>query len=88
MMMVLPGFGEIFVPARVRLTIALVITYVLLPVLSEKLPGMPENGIQLGLLLLAEVLLGALVGGLARLLQSILHISGMIMAFLSSLAAS
>ncbi len=37
MVMLLPGVGELNLPARVRLTIALVLTAVLLPLASEGL---------------------------------------------------
>lgn len=88
LIMMLPGIGEIFVPERIRLTFALVFTYVLFPMLSPKMPDFPESAIRLVLLVLAEILTGAFIGGLARLIQSLLHVAGMIMAFLSSLAAA
>ena len=40
--MLLPGFGEVFVPARVRLMIALAITLVLTPLVAPSLPCSPD----------------------------------------------
>ena len=43
--MVLPGYGEPFVSPRLRLLLALLISLVVAPVLSQTLPAMPESEI-------------------------------------------
>jgi flagellar biosynthetic protein FliR len=89
MIMIMPGIGEVFVQMRLRLLIALTFSYVLFPVISSKLPAeVPSSGASIVLLILGEVVIGLFIGGIARLLQSVLHTGGMIMAFLSSLAAA
>lgn len=88
LMAIMPAIGEIFVPVRIRLLAALAVSWVVFPVLSEKLPPLPDNGVALSLLVLGEIVIGFFIGGLARLLQSVMHTAGMIMAFLSSLAAA
>ena len=84
--MVMPGFGEIYVPTFVRLAIALGITLALAPVLAPAVPPQPDNPFQLLLLLGGEIGIGLLLGGIARLTMSALHVAGTVIAFKSGLA--
>ncbi len=88
MIMLMPGVGEMFVPARVRLLFALGVSFILTPVLSEHLPPLPDNEMKMTVLLFGEIIIGIFIGAMARLLQSVVHVAGMIMAFMSSLGAA
>lgn len=83
---VLPGLGEAYVPVRVRLLIALLLTAVTVPVLAEKLPSIPTSGIGMFLLILGEVVIGLFVGMVARVLISSLATAGTVIAFLTGFA--
>ncbi len=83
-----PGFGEVYVSARSRLVTALTISFVLTPVLSPLLPAPPGEFTLMVVILLSEALVGLFIGASIRMLQAILHISGMIIAFQSSLASA
>jgi flagellar biosynthesis protein FliR len=80
MVMLLPGLGELSVPVRVRLTIALVLTAVLLPA--------HRNAYQIDLrtfgpvvaMLGQELLIGAVLGLTARLTISALQVAGSVIA--------
>ena len=80
MVMLLPGLGELTVSPRVRLTIALVLTAVILP--------LHRNDYQIDLrafgpvllMLGQELLIGAVLGLLARLTISALQIAGSVIA--------
>lgn len=85
-MMLMPGIGEAYVYARVRLGVALALSLVLLPVVQSGLPGMPPTPVELVILLLGEIVQGLVIGGAARLLLSALNVAGMIISFQSSLA--
>ena len=85
-MMLMPGFSASFVSARVRLLFALAISFVLTPVLAESLPGLPASVSGLFLLLAAETLIGAFLGGLTRILVSMLQTAGTVIAYVSSMA--
>ncbi len=85
--MILPGFGEAYVPTRVRLLLAAVFSVLLAPVIQH-LPPMPDNIMNLFTLLLAEILIGLFLGGLSRMLISAVHMAGMIIAYQSSLASA
>lgn len=80
MVMLLPGLGELSVPSRVRLGVALVLTAILLP--------LHRNAYQIDLQSLGSVLLlfgkelmvGAVLGLIARLAISALQVAGSVMA--------
>ena len=80
MIMLLPGLGEMSVPARVRLTIALVLTFVLFPLhragytIDLRSPG--PVIIALG----QELLIGVVLGLTARLTISALQVAGSVIA--------
>lgn len=87
-MVVLPGFGEVNVPVRVRLIIALTICFVMYPVVSVALPATPPNVAELLLLLGGEILIGIAIGAITRLLISMLQVGGTIIAFNAGLASA
>lgn len=87
-LMVMPGIGDMYVSPRFRLLFALVVSLLLTPLLADKMPPMPGSTLTLGLLLIAEVLIGAFIGMLARTIVSALHVAGTLIAYQSSLAVS
>src|SRR3954467_2768877 len=80
MVMLLPGLGELSVPVRVRLTVALLLAAVLLPlhrsafVLALKAFG------PVGVMLVEEIVIGAVLGLTARLTISALQVAGSVVA--------
>jgi flagellar biosynthetic protein FliR len=80
MVMLLPGLGEITVPVRIRLTVALVLAAILLPLhrnayaVNLALPG-PVMAT-----LFQELLIGAVLGLTARLTISALQVAGSVIA--------
>jgi len=81
MVMLLPGLGELSVPARVRLTVALVLTAILLP-LHRQTYGtidLREFG-PLIIMLGQEVIVGVVLGLVARLAISGLQVAGSVIA--------
>lgn len=85
-LMVIPGFAEIYVTPRVRLTLAAALTFVLVPLVLPGLPSLPETPIELAMIVLGEVAVGVFLGLAARLTLSALHVAGTLIAFQSSLA--
>ncbi len=85
MMMIVPGFGERFIPARVRLAIALAVSFVMLAPLRPLLPPLPEAPLTLLWVVLSESLVGLMIGLVARMMLSGLHVAGTVISFQSSL---
>jgi flagellar biosynthesis protein FliR len=80
MVMLLPGLGEMSVPSRFRLTIALVLAAVLLPLHRNAYQvDLRSFGPLLGLLA-QEVFVGAVLGFTVRLLISALQVAGSVIA--------
>lgn len=84
--MLIPGFGEVFVPPRMRLMIALGITLVVTPVVSPGLPALPGSAITMFLMLGGEIVIGLFLGMIARFLFNTLQTAGMIIAYQSGMA--
>ncbi|MBV8792914.1 MAG: flagellar type III secretion system protein FliR [Pseudolabrys sp.] len=80
MIMLLPGVGELSVPVRVRLTIALLLTAILLPLHRNAYTiDLKELG-PIILMLGQEMLVGAILGLTARLAISALQVAGSVVA--------
>ncbi|HZP69350.1 MAG TPA: flagellar biosynthetic protein FliR [Pseudolabrys sp.] len=80
MVMLLPGVGEQTMPSRVRLSIALVLTAILLPA-HQKAYATDLNAMGPVLtLLFEEMIIGAILGLTARLAVSALQVTGSVVA--------
>ncbi len=84
--LVLPGFSAIYVPEQVRLLIALLFSFVLMPVVADTLAEVPRSPGGMVLLLVQEVTVGLFLGGLGRVLLAALQTTGTVVALFSSLA--
>lgn len=80
-LMMLPGFGEFSVSARVRLVFALALTIVILPLVIDRLPPLPEQTLTLFMLLGGEIFIGLAIGMMTRILVSALQVAGTIIAY-------
>ncbi|MFL5040972.1 MAG: flagellar biosynthetic protein FliR [Xanthobacteraceae bacterium] len=80
MVMLLPGLGELSVPARVRLTLALVLTAVLFPLHRAAFALDLKSFGPVLLLLGQELFIGVVLGLTARLTISALQVAGSVVA--------
>jgi len=74
--MFLPGFNSTMVSARVRLLFALMVSFLLLPVVSAKLPPAPSGAVGLTLLLGGEIAFGIFIGLVVQTMISALDVAG------------
>lgn len=86
MIMLLPGLGEPAVPARLRLTFALVFAIMIAPALLDRIPDPPTTVWGMAGAVTSEVLIGMMLGGAARLLVSALASAGQMMGLEIGLA--
>jgi len=86
--MVLPGFGELTIPVRVRLSLALTLSFILFPLVVDLIPEIPSNPFGLAAFMGGEVLIGIVIGAIVRLLVSTLQVAGTIIAFNSGLGSA
>jgi|SRR5579859_5430415 len=74
--MFLPGFNSTMVSARVRLLFALMVSFLILPTVSDKLPSPPASIVGLVLLLGGEVAFGIFIGLVVQTMVSALDVAG------------
>ena len=86
--MLLPGVGEMYVPAPVRLALALAISVLLAPVLGGTLPPLPSQPLPTALLVGVELFTGIFIGLLVRFLVAALSVAGNVIAVQSGLGAA
>ncbi|MXN63733.1 flagellar type III secretion system protein FliR [Stappia sp. GBMRC 2046] len=87
MLMLMPALGEAAIPTRVRLTIAILLTFVFYPVAAPLYPISPAMPLAGLLVLLAgEMAIGFFIGLAAKLITYALQIAGVIFASQSGLA--
>jgi flagellar biosynthesis protein FliR len=83
--MLLPGIGENFVPPRVRLAFALLLSFSIAPLARPSLEAMPGSVGDLGGAVLRELICGLILGGLLRFLLSALAVAGEVVSMQSTL---
>ena len=86
MIMLMPALGEISVPGRIRLTFAVTLTAILMPLVQDNYGTLPATPGLLAGAIVSEFLIGLMIGGTARLLMTALQIAGTIIAFQTGLA--
>lgn len=84
--MLLPGFSEPAIPARIRLGFALVLAICLAPTLADRVPDAATSAWGMAFQVASETLIGALIGGAARLLMTALATAGQIVGLEIGLA--
>ncbi len=89
MLMLLPAFGEKMIAANMRLSFALIFSLVMFPLVSDQLPAFNANNLFAVLLvLLHEIAIGFILGGIGRLIISGAQTAGSIIAFQIGLSAA
>ncbi|MSO98063.1 MAG: flagellar biosynthetic protein FliR [Rhodospirillaceae bacterium] len=76
----MPGISAGYVPARVRLILAVLVTLIILPLVKSSLPEQPAAPAELVSLIVVEVLIGAFMAGLIQIVMSALMIAGEIIS--------
>lgn len=87
-LMFAPGFSEAYVSARSRLALALCVSFILYPLMQSQLPVAHPEIFRNFLYLLAEITIGLYIGLYIRVMQAILHIVGMVIAFMTGLSSA
>ncbi|MGN6115997.1 MAG: flagellar biosynthetic protein FliR [Nitrobacter sp.] len=80
MVMLLPGLGEVNIPVRVKLAIALLLTFVMLPLHRAAYHVDMNSMPALVVLMIHEIVIGIVLGATARVTLSALQVAGSIIA--------
>ena len=81
LLMLIPALGERLIPVRMRLSFALAFAFVLYPLVSPELPRLPPGIFDVLVLVIHEILVGLIIGGLARIVVTGTQIAGSVIAF-------
>jgi flagellar biosynthetic protein FliR len=84
--MLLPGFGEAYVPTRVRLAFALMFSLALMPMLADKVPVLPADLDRFVMALTTEIGIGLFFGSLCRIILMAVISAGNIIALQTGIA--
>lgn len=83
--MLIPGFGETFVPVRIRLSLALTLALVLFPVVGGAVPPIPAQVSGVAGAVIKETAIGLVIGTILRLFMSSLSAAGEIVSIQTTL---
>jgi flagellar biosynthesis protein FliR len=83
--MLIPGFGETFVPVRIRLSLALTLALVLFPVVGGAVPPIPADVAGVAFAVIKETAIGLMIGTILRLFISSLAAAGEIVSIQTTL---
>ncbi|MCB9988758.1 MAG: flagellar biosynthetic protein FliR [Rhodospirillales bacterium] len=82
---IMPGIGDSFTPANIRLYIALGLSLVLAPLVAPMLPDPIPQGPLLFILITMEFIIGLFIGTVARVFMAALDVAGMVISMASGL---
>lgn len=71
----LPGISAAYVPVRIRLTLALLVSVLVLPLVAPSLPPQPEAPSALVWLVVSEILIGGFMGALVQIIMAALELA-------------
>lgn len=79
-MVLLPGIGEVYISPRIRMGLAVIVSFAFFPLLSGYAPSIPETVPQLVFIILAEAIVGLFIGIVCRIILTSLEIAGMVIS--------
>lgn len=85
-LMIMPGVGDSFISARIRLLFALGFSLVMMPIVAGFMGDIPSGGFALYVLIAMEVIIGLFIGTVARIFMAALDTAGMVISIHSGLA--
>ena len=88
MLMLIPALGEQIIPARLRLGFALAFSLLLYPLLSPQLPRLPPDIFNVIVLIFHELIVGLILGGIARIVVMGTQVAGAVIAFQTGLSVA
>src|ERR1700741_3729411 len=84
--MLIPGIGETFIPSRIRLSMAFVMTLAPYPVLGVGGPVVPGTVGDLAGSVIKEMLIGLMIGSILRLFMNVLAVTGELVSIQTTLS--
>lgn len=86
LLMVIPGIGDSWVPPRIRLSLALVVSLALWPLLVGGMPALPDSVGAMAGWIIREVITGLMIGTMLRIMLSALGTAGEVVSLQTTLS--
>ena len=83
--MLIPGIGETFVPVRIRLSLALTLAFVIVPVIGGAVPPIPAQVSGVAFAVIKETAIGLMIGTILRIFLTSLAAAGEIVSIQTTL---
>ncbi len=88
LVMVMPVLGEQSVPRRIRVSFAFLLSIVIYGAVRDQLVALPSSVFDLLTLIVREIMVGLIIGLMARVLMASTHVAGTVIAFQTGLASA
>ena len=85
-LLMLPGIGESYVPPRIRLSFALLMSLLLAPLVYRSIGPVPSSVGALGGAVIHEILIGLMIGGVLRIFMGAMTTAGEIISLQTTLS--
>jgi flagellar biosynthetic protein FliR len=82
----MPGLSAGYVPVRVRLIFAVLVTVLVLPIVQKLLPAQPTETAELVWLITSEILIGGFLGAVIQILMAALEFAGQMISTATGMA--
>ncbi|MEO5375549.1 MAG: flagellar biosynthetic protein FliR [Alphaproteobacteria bacterium] len=86
--MMMPGVSAPYVSTRIRLSLSLTVSLLILPVVAPFIPPIPRTSSGLFLLIFSEVTVGVFIGLVMQMLMAALNLAGTTISTVSGLSSS
>jgi len=86
LVMALPGIGDRVVPPRVRLVLALALTFIMYPLVNTLFPALPSTINAVLAAMTGEMIIGGAIGFTVRMIISAIQVAGSVIAIQTGLA--
>ncbi|MDB5424822.1 MAG: fliR [Phenylobacterium sp.] len=84
--MLIPGIGESFIPPRIRLSMALAMSMMMLPLVGHLVPAIPASVSGVASAVIKETLIGMMIGAILRLFMNSLAVAGEVVSIQTTLS--
>ncbi|PIR38640.1 MAG: flagellar biosynthetic protein FliR [Alphaproteobacteria bacterium CG11_big_fil_rev_8_21_14_0_20_39_49] len=86
--LLLPGLSDTNVSSKARLIVALGLSVLIAPMAKDLLPPLPASAIGFFLAAASEIIIGLLIGSVAKIIFSTMHVAGQAISFQIGLSAA
>ncbi len=84
----MPGLSSGYVPARIRLIFAVLVTVLVLPIVQKTLPAQPSQTAELVWLIISETLIGGFLGAMIQIMMAALEFAGQMISTATGLSSA